>query len=306
MFSKICLNVLIGLPGAGKTTYANQVLQKAKEGLFKFNIIKISYDDYYTDKSNTVKAPSLGNDVKFTRHKILLLIELIVEELIQNTPNLSSLLSKCLSFTQENLHIMKTLEHFISSELSLNYLIILDDNNYYKSMRHEFKNIARKYNLGILYTFLDCDLEQCLLRNKCRPENSVIPKRVIQEMNSKIEKPAISDFRTFRLTDNFVIDFNELNSAIDESLEIPENYSASSYSKYNSIETTTIHQIDIILRKEVNVLISKAKFLSSNNKEEFKNVTTNLLDRRKEIIKSVKNGSVCIPANLEEIKELLN
>lgn len=306
MFSKICLNVLIGLPGAGKTTYANQVLKKAKEGIFKFHIIKITYDDYYTDKSYNVEAPSLGNDVKFTRQKILLLIELIVKELIQDTPNLSSLLSKCLSFTQENLHVMKTLEHFISSQVSLNYLIILDDNNYYKSMRHEFKNIAGKYNLGILYTFLDCDLEQCLFRNKCRPENSVIPKRIIQEMNSKIEKPAMSDFRTFRLTDNFVIDFNQLNSAIVESLKIPVHNSANSYTKCNSIETTIIHQIDIILRKEINARISNAKFLNGNKKEEFQNLATILLDRRKEIIKSVRNGSVCIPDNLEEIKELLN
>ncbi|NWS77283.1 PSTK kinase, partial [Crotophaga sulcirostris] len=66
-------------------------------------------------------------------------------------------------------------------------LLILDDNFYYRSMRYEVCQLARKYSLGFCQIFLECPLECCLQRNRLR--SHPVPDETIRLMATKIEMP---------------------------------------------------------------------------------------------------------------------
>ncbi|KAJ7416473.1 hypothetical protein BTVI_35729 [Pitangus sulphuratus] len=65
--------------------------------------------------------------------------------------------------------------------------LLLDDNFYYRSMRYEVYQLARKYSLGFCQLFLDCPLECCLQRNRLRSDP--VPEQTILLMARKIEMP---------------------------------------------------------------------------------------------------------------------
>ncbi|KFV92018.1 L-seryl-tRNA(Sec) kinase, partial [Fulmarus glacialis] len=65
--------------------------------------------------------------------------------------------------------------------------LILDDNFYYRSMRYEVYQLARKYSLSFCQLFLECPLECCLQRNRLR--SHPLPDQTICLMARKIEMP---------------------------------------------------------------------------------------------------------------------
>nr|XP_009944070.1 PREDICTED: L-seryl-tRNA(Sec) kinase [Opisthocomus hoazin] len=65
--------------------------------------------------------------------------------------------------------------------------LILDDNFYYRSMRYEVYQLARKYSLSFCQVFLECPLECCLQRNRLR--SHPLPDQTIHLMATKIEMP---------------------------------------------------------------------------------------------------------------------
>ncbi|NWU70140.1 PSTK kinase, partial [Pterocles burchelli] len=65
--------------------------------------------------------------------------------------------------------------------------LILDDNFYYRSMRYEVYQLARKYSLSFCQLFLECPLECCLQRNRLR--SHPLPDQTIHLMARKIEMP---------------------------------------------------------------------------------------------------------------------
>ncbi|NXL06617.1 PSTK kinase, partial [Mesembrinibis cayennensis] len=67
--------------------------------------------------------------------------------------------------------------------------LILDDNFYYQSMRHEVYQLARKYSLSFCQLFLECPLECCLQRNRLR--SHPLPDETICLMAGKIEMPDV-------------------------------------------------------------------------------------------------------------------
>ncbi|XP_064922867.1 L-seryl-tRNA(Sec) kinase isoform X2 [Columba livia] len=65
--------------------------------------------------------------------------------------------------------------------------LILDDNFYYQSMRHEVHQLA--HSLGFCQLFLECPLECCLQRNRLRSDP--LPDQTIYLMAEKIEMPDV-------------------------------------------------------------------------------------------------------------------
>ena len=71
-----------------------------------------------------------------------------------------------------------------------NILLVIDDNNYYQSMRYEYYQLARKHTVGFCQIYLkpNC-IDNLLSNNRKRPEKERIPDEVIKKMDSKIEPP---------------------------------------------------------------------------------------------------------------------
>ncbi|OXB82573.1 UNVERIFIED_CONTAM: hypothetical protein H355_005828 [Colinus virginianus] len=65
--------------------------------------------------------------------------------------------------------------------------LVLDDNFYYRSMRYEVFQLARKYSLGFCQLFLECPLELCLHRNRLR--DRPVPEETVRRMAQRMEAP---------------------------------------------------------------------------------------------------------------------
>ncbi|XP_067389502.1 L-seryl-tRNA(Sec) kinase isoform X2 [Emydura macquarii macquarii] len=85
------------------------------------------------------------------------------------------------------IHDAKSCHYLINTTTSRPLYFVLDDNFYYRSMRYEVYQLARKYSLGFCQLFLDCPLESCLQRNCLRSQS--LPEETICLMARKIEVP---------------------------------------------------------------------------------------------------------------------
>ena len=158
------------------------------------------------------------------------------------------------------------LESFIRNEslykinelLKQGHHVISDDINYYQSMRHELKEIARKNHTIYLIVFFDVPLETCLKRNKDR--GYPIPQDVIEKIQEKFDKPGQKykwDSSFYRVTGE--------NSVKDEAVLLAEkiepylNQQLKLKSIREEAELSMAMEIDKITRKLVSTYIKEGE-----------------------------------------------
>ena len=78
-------------------------------------------------------------------------------------------------------------EKAIATGLENGFLVISDDLNYYKSMRSELRQIAKRSGSDYDIVFVDTPVEQALKWNQER--GSPIPSSLIEEINQKLDPP---------------------------------------------------------------------------------------------------------------------
>ncbi|XP_015273676.1 PREDICTED: L-seryl-tRNA(Sec) kinase [Gekko japonicus] len=136
---------------------------------------------------------------KFYRHELLLYLEHFLQALIKGCHYLPP--PKGTEVTWKNfLCCLKeqglislgeedtaSHQHLINITTLRPTYFILDDNFYYRSMRYEVYQLARKYSLGFCQLFLDCQVEVCLQRNGQRTQP--LPEETIHAMAQKLEVP---------------------------------------------------------------------------------------------------------------------
>jgi len=66
-------------------------------------------------------------------------------------------------------------------------VVILDDNMYYRSMRYQYYQLARKRNCGFVQIMVKASLDIALARNSSRP--NPVDKNIIQRMQYRFEEP---------------------------------------------------------------------------------------------------------------------
>ena len=66
-------------------------------------------------------------------------------------------------------------------------VFIIDDNNYYTSMRYEYFQLAKKHQIGFCQFFTDVPIEICKKNNESREIS--VPDEVIDKMAVKLEAP---------------------------------------------------------------------------------------------------------------------
>jgi predicted kinase len=70
--------------------------------------------------------------------------------------------------------------------------VVIDDNNYYKSMRKEIYRMARDAGAGYVQVLIDPPLELCLQRNGEREDPARVPEEIVRRMHSRLERPSNS------------------------------------------------------------------------------------------------------------------
>ena len=91
-------------------------------------------------------------------------------------------------FKPERETVVKTLyDKAIATALEQGFLVISDDLNYYKSMRSDLRQIAKRSGSDYDIVFVDTPVEQAIKWNQDR--GSPIPSSLIEEINQKLDPP---------------------------------------------------------------------------------------------------------------------
>lgn len=197
--------------------------------------------------------------------------------------------------------IRKTTYNLIDTALK-DYWVIVDDTNYYNSMRRDLINIAKKYNKNYAIIYLKAPLDVLIKRNIERGEK--IPNEVIKRMYEKFDEPGKKynwdrPFLTVDTTED--IDFNDIaKKLIDRSKEIPKYYIEEENKKEikNNKDYNILDKIDKETRKIISEYIKSKKL----NKDEVKEV----IKLRKKFLKDLKGKEVDINTVIEEFKNMLD
>ena len=234
-FPKMCENnavvvVLMGLPGSGKT-YFSKLLKK-----------------------------------HFSQCTLLVFDEIIPTELQKELVNHEN------AWKEKRDEIVQDLDKYlagqivpqISSEvIKPNEVVIIDDNNYYRSMRYSYFQLARKHQLGYCQFYLNAPESLARSRNAQRPQSQRVPEDVIYKMNEKMEPP--NPLKNYWEQFSFSIAIGDMTSVFDlckdmlltasrhpvqqlEPEELTETRKNENRAKCNA---NVIHQADKILRKKV-------------------------------------------------------
>ena len=191
---QICLVILMGLPGVGKTTFSEhlQLFLDEQDNADDIGVVNLCYDKVVSlDKQKKMalsakrghdESPDLNSEQNFkiSRKKFLTIGDKIICKLLGDTKY-----EDC----TENWEAMQGPRYQTLSDKNI-VLLVIDDNNYYQSMRHEYYQIARNHKVGFCQIYLkpNC-IETVLSNNDSRPEGQKIPDDVITKMNAKIEPP---------------------------------------------------------------------------------------------------------------------
>ncbi|XP_072311841.1 L-seryl-tRNA(Sec) kinase [Eucyclogobius newberryi] len=177
--SGVCLVVLCGLPAAGKSTLARELRGPAAE--LGWRSAAVNYDELIPEEafvSRHEREEEPGEHTAWKRHRRAVLG--CVEDFVCGTSG---------DGDKEawQRRVRDVLGSNASSPEPAPAVLLLDDNFYYRSMRYEVHQLARKHSLGFCQLFLRCDLETCIRRNQKRAEP--IPRAVMEEMERRLQPP---------------------------------------------------------------------------------------------------------------------
>jgi len=226
---KIYIVVMIGIPGAGKTTFCENLIEINS----KFNVVHICFDHFINTKNNL-------NSYNANRKKLINEIKNLINHIKNNH---------------------KTIDYFAKTsyvtDIEADYLILIDDNNYYRGMRYEFYKICKIIGAAFLQIYFPIQLEIALERNKKR-DKGYVPENIIENMNKKLENPSGKccwEIETINVNNDKPIDIKEILSYIKKIpiIKIPE------IKEKVAVNQTKLHNIDIALRKHIKYLITEKK-----------------------------------------------
>lgn len=266
MSSNVCVVVFFGGPASGKTSFLKFLLENSSK--FDFSLKYFCYDDLIKIDEN-FKDFLESENFKEARKCVLYEIECSIIECLQN---------KCEK-----------------------YLIIIDDNNYYKSMRYEFYKSSKKLNTGFFQIFFNSCLKEALARNLNRTKS--LNEKAVTNIFNKIEKPDIrnkweENTLTFNIDagDSFQNLEQKLCQTIEERFQNPEIIIDQSVVK---IPKSSIHEIDLILRKSIN------QRLKGSTEKDLRKYATELNIRRKQLLSDLRNNILEVPHNFDSLSELI-
>jgi len=253
---------LIGIPASAKTTLAQRIVLLSKISL-QCNVIVISFDEHIDQDFNNIR----NGEYKHLREELIQRIENITEELRKSQTH-----SWC-DILQSQLKIQEDKFNIRNHEQTL---IILDDNNYFRSMRQRNRSLCKKLKCQHFQIFLKSSLEEATERNKTRSRN--VPESIIEKMLNQLEKP--KNPRTIFIDSS--VDDETLLKLLNDRIENPEKLVEEIVRTRQ--QQSIVHEIDIITRREIRKIILSR--MSSGN---ISSLCTTLNRKRKEFLEGLKN-----------------
>lgn len=295
---QVCLVNLVGLPASGKTTFCRRFCEHfRKKGDVSINVLHIEFDEY-------VKIPTDAHSAEYFESKTFkterFRVRCLIREVISGIKRDASI--------DEVLHLARI--EYPESELrsvqvasSADYIILIDDNMYYASMRKEVRSIAKQYEIGYLIVYLETSLADAIAKNELRSLRDRVDEAHIRSMAERFEPPdECQDRNIIRIggEKDMSVVFDKIQSAVLECLLNPQRPEPITDQAPVAFEQSEIHRIDLMLRKEISQLMR-----GSAMEVDKKALSEILCQRRKHILNDLKSGALDTPDDLEELRMLL-
>ncbi|GAX73447.1 hypothetical protein CEUSTIGMA_g899.t1 [Chlamydomonas eustigma] len=195
----VCILVLCGLPGCGKTTLSKGLVSVAlADKTENFHVVHLNFDDLLLDQLDTAQTHFSPEEWKSSRQTAFSRLEAIVSGkehhwIGTNTPCSHG------GVDQHYLHGGMDKEHVPyqprTGHAGAPLLIVVDDNMQYRSMRYRCYQIARKYNAAFLQIYMECPLQLSLQRNAARSGASNHTKCIEDATRQDLRVPDASILR---------------------------------------------------------------------------------------------------------------
>ncbi|XP_002133663.2 L-seryl-tRNA(Sec) kinase [Drosophila pseudoobscura] len=250
---KICLLALIGLPGAGKSSLSNWLLSKQQDALHECQIVHLCYDDY------------INTELAYREQRIILI----------------QILEKLIAYIQGAADWPPEVRRPTNNSRSCDYLILCDDNFYYRSMRYKLYQLCRTYGCIYSQIYIATPLASCLQANSTRGADC-LPELVLRKMNDRLEPPGLEAWEcsSLRLQNSDTESVSQLILTFILSLfHLPTALTPLVPSPTQTQMQSPAHCLDLALRASIKVQLqtlvdAKAKKLTSMK----------LNEKRKEIL----------------------
>lgn len=306
----ICLVLLVGLPGSGKTTLAHFIKQvfgkeeEASNSTLSLNVIHICYDQIITIDVGRCCSSDSDSLWSEARQEVITMVEKVVNVL------------KCSPNAQETYQVIfkecgdfKLIHSDFEWDICMNRrtVIVLDDNMYYRSMRYSYYQLARRLKLGFCQLFIDCPVDSALEFNERRISEERVPEAVIKKMANRLEPPTGQAWEQYSVTlqahkpysNDKVVD--EIQSTLLKALqnpvqEVDKNSDHGEICQQNSI-ASVLYQCDLGLRHLVN---ERMKVLQESGLgiQNLRAQSKILVTTRADLLSAIKSNAVVIPEDL--------
>lgn len=307
----LCLALLVGLPGSGKTTLANFVKQyfsterEASEDTLSLNVIHVCYDTLITaDLAHRCSTDPDSGNWRDARQEVLTMVEKMLYMLkdIQTDQETHKLTLKS---GAENKYIKADYEWEIF--INKRTVIVIDDNMYYSSMRYSYFQLARRHNIGFCQLYLECTIALAMAFNSKRAQEEKVPEKVIRKMADRMEPPENKPWERYSVTimahEPFSNDetVRKMGSIISKALLNPvepvEDWSDLGEASRQACMASVIHQADLGLRHLVN---ERMKLLQNTTVEpdDMRAQSRILNTARMELLEAMKTREIIIPEEL--------
>lgn len=269
---KVVLIVLVGLPSSGKTSFCDRLKGYLEEKRLGINLYHVCFDKLFKIDESVIRT----GDFKTLRRKFWELVKVLVE----------AIYSKDFVSVESREIVIKDLSEYFDAARHISYVIV-DDNNYYRSMRYPFYQLARETLSSYCQIYMDVETSIAVTRDQFRTK--VVGEEVIQKMSLRLEKPVTSNSweRRSLFIEIDKLDMDQVLSFLEE-VSVCTEHSIEEKVQRPSLPQSEIHQIDLILRGAINKGVQQADFNS-------KALTAHILQKkRKSILQDIRDGIIQI------------
>lgn len=295
--TKICLVLLIGLPGSGKTTLCRALVEFFKSSHITSRVIPVCYDEL-------IPADICRHHDNISHWKEAR------RDVVNHVKNLILCLVGLKEFSVANSSEVSVREEMIKTVMNMKQTtvyIIVDDNMYYRSMRYEYYQLARLYKLSFCQLFVHCSVTDALNRNSTRDWSMSVPENVITRMAERLQPPdgQNNPWERFSLTlpsevwtvtkITEISDF--LNCVAEHPVMVPEDDSDVCQESRIICSTNVIHQMDVTLRKLIGDRMRQGRE-SGLPRNELQVQSKSLANARHHILEGIRTGRVIVPQDI--------
>jgi tRNA uridine 5-carbamoylmethylation protein Kti12 len=267
---KFIIVSLIGIPASGKSSLSHVISRMSAENSLNANVITLNFDELLEIDFGRIS----DGDYKKSRENLIARIEAMIRSLTSEpeTSKWAPLIAK-----------LRVPSKFItiSGPGNPHTLVILDDNNYYRSMRQRARQLSKNCKCEHFQIFAKSAASDAIERNKRR--ESAVDVAVIEKMFNDMETPI--NARTISVEIER-LDEEAFLCQLRDRIERPEELTEEACVRVPQ-DQSIVHEVDLMTRKEVGELIKEG-----GGDGNLRDISSRLSEKRKEFMNDVRSGKM--------------